>query len=118
MPSESPVHDIPPEVLALLPLPDVEAMTDDQTRGATCVWGGERLRSDAAIDLGERLEPVDGSTSTQGIRLFLRACAPCAGRAALQALHEHAPRCEQCVADASLCPEGLGLRRLMREARR
>lgn len=114
----STVHDVPPEVLALLQLPDVASMTDDQTRGAACVWGGEQLQTRTAIDLGERLEPMSGSTSLTGVRLFPRACGLCTGRAALRALHEHAPRCEQCVADASRCPEGLGLRRLMRETRR
>jgi hypothetical protein len=112
------MQDIPREVIALLPIPDVKDMTDGQTRGATCVWGDEQLHSSTAIDLGEHLAPMEGSTSTQGVRLFLRACGACTRRAVLRALHAHAPTSEQCVDDAVRCPEGAGLRRLMREARR
>jgi hypothetical protein len=105
----STVHDIPSEVLALLPLPDPDTLSADQTRGALCVWGGEPLNTGTAVDLGERVE--------QGVRLFLRACPGCAVRAALRAIHKHAPLCEQCVDDSTQCPPGLGLLRLLREAR-
>ena len=118
MASESTVHEIPPEVLALVPLPDVEEMTDDQTRGRTCVWGGEQLHGGTAIDLGERLEPMAGSSSLNGVRLFLRGCPACTHQQAHRALLDHASACEQCVDDATQCDIGRGLNRLMRQARR
>lgn len=101
--------------IALLPLPDLNTRTDDQTRGKTCVWDGIPLTSETTVDLGERLSPLNGSTSP--MRWFPRACRSCVQRAALRALHDHAPLCEQCVDDASGCDTGMELRRLMREYR-
>jgi hypothetical protein len=106
------------EALALLALPDLDGLTDGQTRGAICVWGRDedRLTPETAVDLGEHLSPLRGSTSQ--MRWFPRACNACTGEAAFRALHEHAPTCEQCVDDASRCEIGRALWRLVRDGHR
>ncbi|MYU25506.1 hypothetical protein [Streptomyces sp. SID8352] len=52
-----------------LPLPDPEGLTEDQLRGAVCVWGTARLTGESAVDLGEQ------TTATLG-RWYPRACRP------------------------------------------
>ena len=106
-----------PEAFALLALPDLDGLADAQTRGATCVWCPDDtpLTADTAVDLGEHISPLDGREP--GMRWFPRAHGRCVQSAALAALHDHAPLCEQCVDDASNCETGLTLRRLMREYR-
>jgi hypothetical protein len=103
------------EALALLTLPDLDGLADAQTRGATCVWCPDetQLTPVTAVDLGEHLSPFDG----REMRWFPRAHRRCVQAAALAGLHDHAPRCEQCVDDASNCETGLTFRRLMREYR-
>lgn len=98
-------------VADLLPLPDLDGLTDQQTRGATCVWDGTPLTATTAIDLGER--HADDGTSW-----FPRACRPCTLPRAMSALQAHAGMCEPCVDDHTQCPTGLALVRLVREARR
>ncbi|MFF2511684.1 hypothetical protein [Streptomyces sp. NPDC058086] len=102
------------DVLELLALPGLAKLTEQQVRGTTCVWDGVPLTSATAVDLGERA----ASRAGQPVRWFPRGCHPCTSKAALQALHKHAPTCEQCVDEAALCEVGRGLNRLMREARR
>jgi len=110
--SASTTHTV--DVLALLAVPALDELSEEQVRGAACVWCGTTLTTDTAVDLGERKHKrLDGSYST-----FPRACRPDAHTAAYSALLDHAPRCEQCVDDASGCETGLALRRLMREYRR
>lgn len=103
--------------LTLLTLPDLDGLKDAQTRGATCVWCTDDtpLTADTAVDLGEHMSPLDGREP--GMRWFPRAHRRCVQAAALAALHDHAPRCGQCVDNASDCDMGLTLRRLMREYR-
>ncbi|WP_329336031.1 hypothetical protein OG252_12945 [Streptomyces sp. NBC_01352] len=104
------------KVLALLPLPDLNTRTDDQTRGATCVYDGVPLAPTAAVNLGERMSPLNGSTSL--MRWFPRACPGCVQKAATAAVREHAGNCEQCVDDASRCDTRIRLEQLAREGRR
>jgi hypothetical protein len=102
--------------LALLKLPPLDKLTDAQTRGVDCVQDGVTLTSATAVNLGERLSSLDGTDAP--MRWFPRACRTCILTLAMRSLHDHAPRCEQCVDDAARCETGLGLRRLMREYRR
>ncbi|MFF8910151.1 hypothetical protein [Streptomyces olivaceoviridis] len=100
--------------LASLPLPEFHTLSQDQVRGATCVWDGVGLNSATAIDLGERkLKRVAGRVSW-----FPRACRRCALEQAMNALVAHSQSCEQCADDHNLCSEGRGLVRTVREARR
>ncbi|MEU3527584.1 hypothetical protein AB0E62_27560 [Streptomyces sp. NPDC038707] len=96
--------------LAALPLPEYDSLTQDQTRGATCVWDGIQLTGETAVDLGPRRD-------TEGV-WFPRACRLCAQRQAMDALIQHSGACEQCVDDHTRCPEGSTLVRAVREARR
>ncbi|MET9448093.1 hypothetical protein [Streptomyces cinerochromogenes] len=97
-----------------LPLPEFHTLSQDQARGSTCVWDGVGLSPETAVDLGERsLRRVGGQTSW-----FPRACRRCALEQAMNALVAHSQECEQCVDDQNLCPEGLGLVRAVRAARR
>ena len=114
MASDTPTSTVD-QALALLTLPDLDGLSDAQTRGATCVWcpDGTPLTAITAVDLGEHLSPFEG----REMRWFPRAHRRCAQAAALAALHEHAPLCERCVDDASNCDTGMTLRRLMREYR-
>ncbi|MES9522483.1 hypothetical protein [Streptomyces capoamus] len=97
--------------LAALPLPELGALTPEQARGATCVWDGAPLTAETAVNLGERQD-------AEGTSLFPRACRPCALKQAMDALVAHGQSCEQCVDDSNLCPDGRGLVRAVREARR
>jgi len=102
------------EAIAVLSLPGLGSLTEQQVRGQACVWDAVPLTGVPAVDLGEQKV----SRAGQLTRWFPRACPACVAAAALRALHEHAPRCKQCVDDAARCPEGLVLRRLMRDVRR
>jgi hypothetical protein len=107
--------DIPPAVFAALALPDLAGLTDDQARGAVCVWGAERLTAETAVDLGEHVGP-DG-------RLFLRACPTHTAGRAHRGLLEHAPGCDDCqkrpaAGEPTVCETARVLYRLVREARR
>jgi hypothetical protein len=106
------------EALALLPLPDLDGLTDEQARGAVCVWDATEppLTGDVAVDLGEHMSPLEGTISP--MRWFPRACHRHVHDAAYAALMDHAPRCEQCVDEAAGCDMAVALRRLMREHRR
>ncbi|NUS22739.1 MAG: hypothetical protein HOV92_00725 [Streptomyces sp.] len=102
------------DALALLELPALDSLTTEQVRGAACIWRGEPLTADTAVDLGERRHKrLDGRYST-----FPRACRRCVHEAAYKVLIGHASSCEQCVDDSSQCDTGRALLRLMREHRR
>ncbi|OYP16979.1 hypothetical protein CFC35_22765 [Streptomyces sp. FBKL.4005] len=102
------------QAFALLPLPELHTLSQDQVRGTTCVWDGVGLSPEIAVDLGERkLRRVDGRVSW-----FPRACRRCALERAMHALVEHSQSCEQCVDDQNVCALGAGLVRAVREARR
>lgn len=100
-------------VLDLLPLPDLDALTDQQRRGAICVWDSRHgvLTTTTAVDLGEY-------PAGDGTVCFLRACKACAQRFALEALQIHSGSCEPCAIDHTQCPPGLALVRMVRDARR
>jgi hypothetical protein len=109
MPSDtartSPAH----AALALLALPAVDDLKSRQVRGASCIWCDLPLTAETAIDLGERDDPQ--------LR-FPQACSPCTRRAALAAIHEHAPACDNCVRHAPDCATGTALIRLTKVGRR
>jgi hypothetical protein len=98
----------------VLELPALDVLTEPQVRGQACVWDAVPLSGIAAVDLGTRT----ASRAGRSTHWFPRGCPRCVAEAALRALHAHAPSCEQCVDDAAECPEGLALRRLMRNVRR
>jgi hypothetical protein len=106
------------EALALLPLPDLDGLTDEQARGAVCVWDATEppLTGDVAVDLGEHMSPLEGTISP--MRWFPRGCRRHVHDAAHRVLMDHAPRCEQCVENVADCDTGRALLRLMREHRR
>ncbi|MEU8472681.1 hypothetical protein AB0F30_33185 [Streptomyces sp. NPDC029006] len=106
-----PLIDVPPDLLPLIPLPDLEALPDARARGAHCVWGGELLSTATAVDLGERPSP-------HGTTLFLRGCRQCSLRAVLTAYNTHPRRCEQCADESAICKTLRGLRALALELRK
>ncbi|MFG2639301.1 hypothetical protein ACGFX8_37845, partial [Streptomyces sp. NPDC048362] len=95
-------------VAELLPLPRLDGLTDQQRRGAVCVWDADHgpLSTPTAIDLGEW--GADGTT------LFLRGCKACALPLVMDALQRHSPDCRDCTADYRDCATGLALVRLGR----
>ncbi|WP_308315997.1 MULTISPECIES: hypothetical protein [unclassified Streptomyces] len=111
MPSDAATrpHALPPDVLAMLALPDPAMLTEDQRRGSVCVWGDDRLDNVTAVDLGVQDEPR---------RWFPRACPTHAADRAHRALFDHAAMCEQCVDAAEHCETSRVLYRLVREGRR
>ncbi|MFJ4686004.1 DUF6415 family natural product biosynthesis protein [Streptomyces sp. NPDC088789] len=101
----APIHEIPPAVVELLPLPSLATLTSDQARGAVCVWDGdeEPLAGDCAVDLGERVT---------GVHWFPRACRTHTGDRAHRALLDHVPACEECTERKAMCDIGRALYRL------
>lgn len=97
-----------------LEVPALATLTEQQVRGQACVWDGAPLFGVPAFDLGEHTTMRAG----QPVRWFPRACRSCLGGQAYRALLDHGSKCEQCVDDVSRCEAGLGLQRLVREARR
>jgi hypothetical protein len=116
-PVSSVIQEIQSDVLAVLALPPLDGLTDDQTRGATCVWhGGERLTGERAVYLGEHMSPLRGSTSP--MRWFPRACHTCVADRAHHGLFAHCATCKDCADEAGQCEMGRGLYRLVRQYRR
>lgn len=113
-PSGSPraALEVPADVLAELILPSPEDATEGQLRGADCVWcEAGPLNVETAVDFGEQKTPT-------GEAWFPRACLPCAAAWAHRGMFEHASTCEQCTDEASVCPIGRFLYRLIRAGRR
>ncbi|MFE9608075.1 hypothetical protein [Streptomyces sp. NPDC006012] len=106
--------ELPAEVLEVLQLPALDALADDRVRGAACLWCGERLTGESAVDLGRRRSPLTGSSSVSGMTWFPRACRACVADRAHRALFDHAPTCEPCVDHAAECELGRTLYRLIR----
>ncbi|WP_435272208.1 hypothetical protein [Streptomyces parvulus] len=103
---------VPPAVVEVLALPLFRTLTDDQARGAVCVWGDQRLNAETAVDLGEQLG-----------RWFPRACRTHVADRAHRALLVHAPTCDACRTkpadgDPSPCEIARALYRLVRDGRR
>ena len=104
----------PMDVLALLPLPDLDDLPERQFAGTACVWCGQPVATPTAIDLGQRR--ITGSDGH--ITASPRACRRCTGTQAYRVLLDHAACCELCVENAADCDTGRALNRLVREGRR
>ncbi|MFJ9821861.1 hypothetical protein ACIRU3_42815 [Streptomyces sp. NPDC101151] len=108
--------DVPPEVLGALAehLPGPDGLPDERARGRGCIWCGQHLTSETAVDLGEQVEQSDV------LRWFPRGCHPCTADRAHRSMLDHASFCPLCAhADsAAACVLGRGLYRLQRECRR
>jgi hypothetical protein len=99
-------------VAALLEVPEHNALTKEQARGADCAWCGKPLTAETAVDLGERrIQVLDTHFDT-----FPRGCRPCASKRAYGALFGHAEACDHCRKHPSGCEIGDELRRLSRGA--
>jgi hypothetical protein len=97
------------EVLESLPIP--ARLSDAQRQGHVCVWGGESLMAETAIDLGSR--------AMEGQMTFPRACRSCLAKTAMQALFNHASgpgACPECQV-SPCCSMGRALNRIIRQAR-
>lgn len=103
------------DALALLPLP--AHLSGHQLDGHVCVWGGEALTTDSAVDLGSR---------RIGDRMaFPRACGSCTARAAQGVLFDHTGDCPDCstpapqeTAPALECATARALYRVIRQGQR
>lgn len=104
--------DVSPEILRILVLPSLNTVTDSQTRGATCVWCDGPLTTEMAVDLGEQMSPLEGTTSPT--RWTPRACPSCAADRARRGRWAHSTTCKQCADKAAQCPMGEGLLDLLR----
>jgi hypothetical protein len=102
------------DALALLTLPALDGLSEQQVRGVACVWTGVILTPETAVDLG----PRTASRAGVSVPWFPRATRPAVHRAAHRAILDHGSCCEQCVDDFYQCPTGVGLWRLAREYRR
>ncbi|WP_320784214.1 hypothetical protein [Streptomyces sp. CRN 30] len=108
---------VSPEAVELLGLPGLDGLTDDQVRGADCVWCRTGLSIETAVDLGELQSPLAGTTSEHGTRWFPRADRRCIAPRARRALDSHTPMCEQCADERAICPVGRILQQLAKEQR-
>ncbi|MFJ6831555.1 hypothetical protein [Streptomyces sp. NPDC091209] len=108
--------EIPPEVLAALALPALDGLAEDKAAGRTCVWGGERLTTETAVELGEQLAPAD-SENVIGQRWFPRSCHRHLAERAHAGMFTHCWDCDRCD-DPDGCEVGRGLYRVLREHRR
>ncbi|AYN43432.1 hypothetical protein D9753_02310 [Streptomyces dangxiongensis] len=97
-------------LLAHIPLPPLDLLSDARARGAQCIWGGEPLTTATAIDLGERV--------TNDAHWFPRACLRCTRSAVRAARNSHPGQCEQCVDGTALCETRHALHDLLLELRR
>ncbi|MFE9879782.1 hypothetical protein [Streptomyces sp. NPDC005784] len=102
------------EALAVLQLPNLAALTEQQMSGQACAWDAVPLSGVPAVDLGTQTTTRAGHPA----RWFPRGCPPCVAKEAYRALLDHASVCEQCADEAARCELGRGLYRLMRENRR
>jgi hypothetical protein len=97
--------------LALLRLPDVNVLTEQQRRGQICVWDGAPLAPENAVDLGPR-------TAEDGRRWFPQGCTICVASKAYAALFDHAISClDGCADDPGGCAIGKALIKLEKEGR-
>ncbi|MET9965653.1 hypothetical protein ABZZ80_06930 [Streptomyces sp. NPDC006356] len=85
------------QALALLALPSLDQLTEDQVRGRTCVWDSTEapLTDEAAIDLGPRsMRRLDGHYDWHP-----RGCRKHVSQEALLALFLHCmEHCKECGA--------------------
>lgn len=104
-----------PDAFALLPLP--EHLSDAQRDGHVCVYDGDALTAQTAVDLGART--LDGRTA------FPRACHTAVNRAALGVLFDHCSgteereACQECKErEPDMCEIARALNRLIRMRQR
>ncbi|MFF0220884.1 hypothetical protein [Streptomyces sp. NPDC004629] len=104
--------DIQLEVLDVLALPALLGLNEDRAAGRVCIWCGQPLTIETAVDLGEQ-KAEDGTC-------FPRACRTCTANRAHRGLFAHAPLCDLCETEATAarCIVGRGLYRLVRDNRR
>ncbi|MDX3243684.1 hypothetical protein [Streptomyces sp. ME18-1-4] len=101
------------EARALLQLPSLDGLTEQQVRGTACVWDAVPLLGITAVNLGPRTKKRLG----QQYQWSPQACPRCVREAAIRALREHHGMCEQCTDDAAVCDIRAALERLAREGR-
>ncbi|GAA3852768.1 hypothetical protein GCM10023084_03730 [Streptomyces lacrimifluminis] len=93
---------------ALLPLPEMAALSDAQVRGAACAWCAVILAPATAVDLGpRRIRLLD-----RHITVRPRGCRMCVAERVPAVLENHIGMCEQCVDNPAGCDTARGLRRL------
>ncbi|WP_259471417.1 hypothetical protein [Streptomyces shenzhenensis] len=104
--------EIPAGVLEVLTLPDLDGLDEARGAGRVCIWCGQPLTIETAVDLGE--QKADAGTC------FPRACRKCVADRAHRGLFTHTPTCDLCgtKATAARCIVGRGLYRLVRDNRR
>ena len=102
------------EALALLSLPNLNSLSEQQVRGAACVWDGIILAPQTAVDLGQR----EADRAGRAVPWFPRACRRCVHVAARLQLASHRACCELCVEEVSNCEHGFPLLQLAGEYRR
>lgn len=97
---------------AALRLPNPGRLRPEQIRGDACIWGGDPIDDDSAVDLGRR------STTFMGIvgPWSPKACVECVRDAALKACPVHLRRCQQCQRNRP-CDTLRALHRLALEGR-
>ncbi|MFJ8793909.1 hypothetical protein [Streptomyces sp. NPDC102462] len=110
--SSETVNVPPTEVLDVLGLPDLDSLDEARGAGRVCIWGGESLTIETAVDLGE--QEADAGTC------FPRACRKCVADRAHRGLFAHTPMCDLCETEATAanCTVGRSLYRLVRDNRR
>ncbi|MFJ2515639.1 hypothetical protein ACIPEL_36480 [Streptomyces griseoviridis] len=95
-----------PEVLEALALPRFTGLDEARTAGRACVWGGEPLVIETAVDLGEQHDSTAGTW-------FPRASRQAVAERARRAFTAHAPVCPACRDEDQVdCPLGAELHRL------
>lgn len=94
------------DALALLPIPD--RLSDAQRAGHVCVWGGETLIPETAVNLGSR--------KMAGGIAFLQGCRRCVEQAAIGVLFDHTTDCLACKTEP--CQTGRALTRVIKLGQR
>lgn len=111
MPGETSTSSRAQYALPMLPLPQFLGLSDEQRRGAVCVWCSQSLTAETARDLGERPSP-------DGTRMWPRGCTPCVREQARRVSCLHTRHCPRCIANREACPDRRALRDLALEGRR
>lgn len=95
------------EALALLPIPG--RLSEQQREGRVCVYDGDVLTTETAVDLGTRKD-------AEGHAIFPRACRTAASHAAAGALFDHTSGPDACpdCQENPICDLGRALNRIIR----
>ncbi|MBK3524797.1 hypothetical protein JHN54_24695 [Streptomyces sp. MBT70] len=102
--------EIPAALVPHIVLPRLELLSEARTRGAECVWGGERLTIETAIDLRVH--------TNNGFNWYPRACRRCTKAAVRTARDTHPDQCTECTGPTKLCETRRALHNLLMELRR